>query len=77
MGGKYNSCEHDDCFTCPYPDCISSRDPKKRKAGRKRLDPEEKKRRIREAQKRFYYKHREKINEYQRQHYHKKKNKDK
>lgn len=20
---KQNRCKHDDCFTCPYPDCIA------------------------------------------------------
>ena len=40
-------CEHNDCFTCPYPDCISQEDPEERarKRGRKPLSPEERKRR--------------------------------
>lgn len=38
-------CEHNDCFTCPYPDCIKNSEPIKRKCGRKALSPEEKKRR--------------------------------
>lgn len=23
-------CEHDDCFTCPYPDCIKGEEPRKK-----------------------------------------------
>ena len=40
-------CEHNDCFTCPYPDCISKLDPEERarKRGRKPLPPEERKKR--------------------------------
>ena len=37
------SCQHDNCFTCPYPDCISGDGPvkkKKGKLGRKKLPPE-------------------------------------
>ena len=37
------SCQHDNCFTCPYPDCISGDGPvkkKKGKPGRKKLPPE-------------------------------------
>lgn len=35
-------CEHKDCFTCPYDDCISNKDPKKKKPGRKKIPLEEK-----------------------------------
>ena len=36
-------CNHNDCFTCPYSDCISNYEPAntpKKKCGRKRLPPE-------------------------------------
>lgn len=37
-------CEHNDCFTCPYDDCISNVEvePDRKKPGRKKLTPEEK-----------------------------------
>ena len=66
-------CTHDDCFTCPYRDCISNREPVKRKKGRKRLPPEEKKRHRREQQRKYLDKHREQINERQREYYQKRK----
>lgn len=33
-------CEHGDCFTCPYSDCISDKAKVKGKPGRKKMDPE-------------------------------------
>lgn len=69
-----NNCLHDDCFTCPYPDCISSKEPKKHKPGRKRLAPEEQKRRRREAQKKYSEANREAINRKHRAYYHSRKN---
>ena len=62
-------CTHNDCFTCPYPDCISDKDPVKKKRGRKRLPPEVKKRHRREQQKKYLDKHRKQINERQREYY--------
>ena len=41
---KTKKCTHNDCFTCPYEDCISSKDPGKKRPGRKRLPPEVRKR---------------------------------
>lgn len=40
-------CTHNNCFTCPYKDCISNVevDPKRKKPGRKRLTPEEREQR--------------------------------
>ena len=37
------ACEHSDCFTCPYDDCISDIGPmeQRKKPGRKKLPPEE------------------------------------
>ena len=68
-----NSCMHDDCFTCPYPDCISSRDPKSKKGGRKTVSEEEKQRRRRASWDRYHDRHKEEINERRRKAYHKKK----
>lgn len=57
------SCLHDDCFTCPYPDCISKTEPKKRKCGRKKFPPEERMKRRRLRNKVYYEKHREERHE--------------
>ena len=40
-------CTHNDCFTCPYNECISNKEPVKQKRGRKPLPPEERKKRRR------------------------------
>ena len=41
-------CGHDNCFTCPYEDCISDVEveQERKKRGRKPLSPEEKKKRV-------------------------------
>lgn len=70
-----SGCEHDDCFTCPYPDCISDKEPQKRKAGRKKKDPEERKRRQRIAHKKYCEANREKIKQYNHDYYMKRKSK--
>lgn len=66
-------CEHDDCFTCPYPDCISKKgnidNTKKRKPGRKKLPPEVKRQnRIRQSQD-YYNNHKEQRKIYQHDYY--------
>ena len=35
------TCNHDNCYTCPYPDCISNVEvePERKKPGRKKLTP--------------------------------------
>lgn len=40
LGGRPPApeCQHDDCFTCPYPDCIAS---ERRVAERTRLEAKE------------------------------------
>lgn len=40
-------CEHKDCFTCPYGDCISNVEvePERKKPGRKKLTPQEREQR--------------------------------
>ena len=51
-----NRCMHDNCFTCPYPDCISNREPPGSPFGkteRIKLSPEERKMRKRERQRRY------------------------
>lgn len=60
-------CTHEDCITCPYPDCISSSGPVnrvKKKPGRKRLSPEEKRARRKARDHRYYEKHKEKFSAY-------------
>ena len=55
-------CEHDNCLTCPYPDCISAIGPAhktKKKPGRKRIDPEEKKLHAKIYQQKYYQEHKE------------------
>ena len=66
-------CTHNDCFTCPYKDCISDKDPVKKKRGRPPIPLEEKRKHRRERQRKYISKHREEINEKQRENYHKRK----
>lgn len=59
-------CNHKDCFTCPYPDCIAKDDSEviyreKKKPGRKKIDPELRKQHEKIAQHEYYLKHRERI----------------
>lgn len=55
-----HKCGHDDCFTCPFPDCkvngveVDEFGGMAYKKGRPKLDPEEKKRRKREYMKKYY-----------------------
>lgn len=59
-------CTHNDCFTCPYGDCISNKEPEKPKAkkGRKKMPPEEKSQRKKLKCKEYYEQHKEKYREY-------------
>lgn len=58
-------CEHNDCFTCPYPECIGEKAPgKKKKPGRKKMDPEEVKKHRLAYQRKYYQEHKEKYKEY-------------
>lgn len=51
-------CGHDDCFTCPYPDCISDvHVGPYAKRGRKPLPPEEKAKRRKAYNKAYTEKH--------------------
>lgn len=63
------ACEHDDCYTCPYPDCISKKEPEKKKPGRKRIDPALKRQHKLEYQRRYNKEHKEKINEFMKKYY--------
>jgi len=52
------SCNHDDCFTCPYPDCVHDA-----KARRPKLTPEERKERRKAYLRRYYMEHKENLAE--------------
>lgn len=62
------TCEHDNCYTCPYPDCISGKGPKekpvKKKPGRKKLPREELLEHHRQYARQYYNAHKEKYREY-------------
>ena len=52
------NCEHNDCFTCPYKDCIIiTKADETKKRGRKKLPPEEIKRRRKVRSMEYYYSH--------------------
>lgn len=56
-------CTHDDCFTCPYADCISQYGNTQSKRGRKPLSAEEKAKRRKAYNKTYNKKHREQNHE--------------
>ena len=62
-------CKHDDCFTCPYPDCISDIAPKGTRKKRQKLTKEEAKRRKSEYNKKYYRKNDARISELHRKYY--------
>jgi len=66
-------CTHNDCFTCPYKDCISETGPKGTGQRRKKLSSEEVRKHKAETNKRYYYKNREKISALHRKYYQEKK----
>ena len=69
-----SKCNHDNCFTCPYPDCIVDGEIKKNRVKRRRkLPAEEAKRRRAENNKRYYEKNRAKYSELHRQNYQRRK----
>lgn len=51
-------CLHDDCFTCPYPDCISAKGPSRHSPKEGPVDA--KRKRKSEYDKLYYQVHREK-----------------
>ena len=61
-------CEHDNCLTCPYPDCIATdkqiaaqAKEHRRKPGRKKIDPELKKENARRWQREYYQQNKEAV----------------
>lgn len=66
-------CEHDDCYTCPYADCIVTDEKEmhrqKKKRGRKPMDPEEKRKKKRAYCKEYYKKHKEHFKDYMNNYY--------
>ena len=66
-------CEHDDCYTCPYADCIASQESEvnkqKKKRGRKPMDPEEKRKKRSAYGKEYYKKHKEHLKDYMNNYY--------
>lgn len=67
------TCSHNDCFTCPYPDCICDKVKKGDKRIRGKLTPDEKRRHKQETNKKYYNKNRAQISEWKREYYKKKK----
>lgn len=63
-------CKEGDCFTCPYPDCIGTI--KGGKVGRKPISREEKLKRKREYNKKYYATHKEQMSEYHKEWYRRK-----
>lgn len=77
-----NKCGCEDCFNCPYADCILNYDdievePIRGKRGRKKLPPEEKKARARERERRRYYSNLEYYRMLNREKYYRKKERQK
>ena len=66
-------CKHDDCFTCPYDDCICDKAKKSEKTKKEKLSPEELKRHRQETNKKYYNRNSSWISEYKRELYKKKK----
>ena len=66
-------CKHNDCFTCPYPDCICDKVKKGDKKKPKKLTPDELKRHRSETNRKYYSKNTSWISEYKREQYKKKK----
>ena len=66
-------CTHEDCFSCPYPDCVVN-DEKERKAppkkrGRKPMDPEEKRKKRSAYGKKYYAEHKDHLKDYMNNYY--------
>lgn len=63
------TCQHTDCFTCPYKDCISNKPPVKGKKGRKKMDPELRAKHKKAWQQEYYKRNKEKQKEYYKAYY--------
>ena len=66
-------CKHNDCFTCPYTDCISDTAPKGARKKRQKITKEEAKRRKTEYNRKYYLKNAAHIAELHRKRYQDKK----
>lgn len=66
-------CTHSDCFTCPYPDCISDCGPKVARSKRKKLSPSEAKIRRAESNKKYYQKNKAMYSQLHKENYEKRK----
>lgn len=71
------SCQHNDCLTCPYPDCISETGPGvrpmgKKKPGRKKMDAKVVHQHRLNYQRKYYKEHPEQYREYYRKYTHEK-----
>jgi hypothetical protein len=64
-----NVCNHNDCFTCPYPDCICDAVSKNTTKKRQKLSPEEAKIRKARANKKYYDKNAARISQLHRENY--------
>lgn len=67
-------CDHKDCFTCPYSDCIANIDSdiinrEKKKPGRKKMDPELKALHKKLYRQEYYLKNKEKVKAHQKEYY--------
>lgn len=66
-------CTHDDCFTCPYPDCVMDSTPRGSARKRSKLSPTERKIRKSIANKKYYEKNQSRFQALHREYYRKKK----
>lgn len=66
-------CTHNDCFSCPYQDCISDVAPKGSSGKRKKLTPSEAKINRQKTNKKYYAKNHPRISQLHREYYRKKK----
>ena len=58
-----NRCNYHDCFSCPYPDCISGTPPRGASKKRKKLSKDEAREHRNESNKKYWHKNRGWINE--------------
>ena len=69
-------CTHNDCFSCPYDDCISDVAPKGSGGKRKKLSPQEVKMHRQETNKKYYSKNQTKYSQIHREYYRKRKERE-
>lgn len=66
-------CTHNDCFSCPYDDCICETSPGRSSKKRQQLSPAEKKARKAQANAKYYAKNQSRYQQLHRDYYRKKK----